>query len=241
MRDDGGAKLGKRARKRPNTLTDTDHINRLKKPNLDKTEQPAASAGSTRQMQNDKPKGKSKPKLQTGSKRQLQVKTKASTLPPTTSLLQPEGLRRSARLKRKAEGMEDAETDVTSGQPNKRACMVVNAVGMDEEQPEAVYSADAALDSECSNVRLKTAAVLSADAAPSVGCSNARQKTVGKGAAKKNLGKKKITRRRLHRASGVPVARNVLNTKQNQQRYDAIKELHMTCIRLFFHCRNPSQ
>ncbi len=41
--------------------------------------------------------------------------------------------------------------------------MAVTAVRMDEEQPGAVFSADAALDSECSN---------------------ARQKTVGKGAAK---------------------------------------------------------
>ncbi len=213
MTDDGGAKLGKRARKRPNTLTDTNDINRLKKPKLGKIEEPAASAGSTRQRQNDKPKGNSKSKLQTGSKRQLQVKTKASTLPPPTSLLQPEGLRRSARLKRKAEGMEDAETDVIAGQPNKRAHMAVNATSIDEEQPEAVLSADAALDSECSNVMLKTAAVLSADAAPSLGCSNARQKTVGKGAAKQNLGKKKTTKRRLHRASGVLVACNVLNTK----------------------------
>ena len=192
MTDDGGAKFGKRARKRPNTLTDTDHINRLKKPKVDKIEQPAASAGSTRQRQNDKPKGKSKPKLHTGSKHQLQVKTKASTLPPSTSLLQPEGLRRSARLKRKAEGMEDAETDVINGQPNKRVHMTVTAVGMDEEQPEAVYSADAALDSECSNGRLKTAAVFSADAAPSLGGSNARQKTVRKGAAKQHLGKEKL-------------------------------------------------
>lgn len=213
MTDDGGAKLGKRARKRPNTLTDTDHINRLKKPKVDKIEQPAASAGSTRQRQNDKPQGKSKPKLHTGSKHQLQVKTKASIFPPPTSLLQPEGLRRSARLKRKAEGMAVAETEGAAGQPNKRAHMIVTAVGMDEEQPEAVHSANAALDSECNNAMLETAAVLSADAAPSVGCSNAKQKTVGKGAAKQNLGKKKTTRRRLHRASGVPVACNVLNAK----------------------------
>ncbi len=213
MTDDGGAKLGKRARKRPNTLTDTDHINRLKKPKVDKIEQPAASAGSTRQRQNDKPKGKSKSKLHTGSRRQLPVKTKASTLPPTTSLLQPEGLRRSARLKRKAEGIEDAETDVIGGQPNKRAHMTVTAVGMDEEQPEAVYSADAALDSQCNIARHETAAVLSADAAPSVGCSNAGQKTVGKGAAKQKLGKKNTARRRLHRTSVVPVAHSVLNTK----------------------------
>ena len=211
--DDGGAKLGKRARKRPNTFTATDHINRLKKPKVDKVEQPAASAGSTKQRQNDKPQGKSKPKPRTGSRRQLQVKTKASTRSQFTGLLQPEGLQRSERLKRKAEGMEDAETEDAGDQPNKRARTAVKATSMDEEQPGAAFSAAAALDSECNNARHETAAVLSADAAPSTGCSNARQKTVGKGAAKQGLLTKRTTRRRLHRLSGVPVARNVLNTK----------------------------
>ena len=211
MTDDGGAKLGKRARKRPNTFTAHTHVERLKKPRVDKVDQPAASAGSTRQK--DKPKGKSRQKPQTGSRRQLHIKTKATNPSQPTSLLQPEGLRRSERLKRKVDGMEDAETDVAGGQPSKRACTAVTAVGMDEEQPGAAFSADAALDSECNNARHETAAVLSADAAPSVGCSNARQKTDGKGAAKQNLGKRNTTRRRLHRTSGLPVARNVLNTK----------------------------
>jgi len=190
MTDDGGAKLGKRARKRPDTLTAHTHIERLKKPKVDKVDQPAASAGSRRK--NDKPKGKSKQKNQTGSRRQLHnghVKTKAITLSQPKSLLQPEGLRRSERLKRKAEGMEDdAETDIASGQPNKRACMAVTAVRMDEEQPGAVFSADAALGSECSN---------------------ARQKTVGRGAAKNHAQNKHTTRRRVDRTSGLPVTRNV--------------------------------
>ncbi len=54
--------------------------------------------------------------------------------------------------------------------------MAITAVGMNEEQPGAVLSADASLDSECSNARQKTAAVLPADAAPSMGCSSVRQK-----------------------------------------------------------------
>ncbi len=71
--------------------------------------------------------------------------------------------------------------------------MAVNAVRMDEEQPGAAFSADTALDSECSNARQKTAA-LSAGAAHSMGCSNSRQKTIGKGAAKNKLLRKHTTR-----------------------------------------------
>ncbi|KAL0055221.1 hypothetical protein WJX82_008989 [Trebouxia sp. C0006] len=76
---------------------------------------------------------------------------------------------------------------------------------MDEEQLGAAFSADAALNSECSNARQETAAVFSADAAPSVGCSNVRQKTVRKGAANT---KTQTRRRRLHQTSGLPVASN---------------------------------
>ena len=239
MTDDGGANLGKRARKRPRTFTTHAHNDRLKKPKVDKVDQPVVYAGSIRQTmrmkpkdnkadqpiasavstrqnrlkkpkddkadqpvasagsirQNDKPKskGKSKQKHQTGSRRQLHVKTKAVTHPQPTSLLQPV-LRRSDRLKRKIEGMEDAEADVSGGhgQPNKRARTAVNAVGMDEAQPGAVFSADAALASECSNVRLKT---------------------VGRGAAKDSSKTKHTTRRRLHRTSGIPVACNVLHNQ----------------------------
>ena len=190
MMDDGGANLGKRARKRPSTFTAHAHNDRLKKPKVDKADQPVPSAGSTRQ--NDKPKGNSKQQHQTSSRRQLHVKTKAVTPAQPTSLLQPVVLRRSERLKRKVEGMENAETDVGGGQPNKRARTAVNAVGMDEEQPGAVLSAAAALNSKCSNVRLKT---------------------VGRGAAKDSSTTKHIPRRRLHRASGMPVARSVLHNQ----------------------------
>ena len=190
MTDDGGANLGKRARKRPSTFTAHAHNDRLKKPKVDKADQPVASAGSTRQ--NDKPKGNLKQQHQTSSRRQLHVKTKAVTPAQPTSLLQPVVLRRSERLKRKVKGIENAETDVGGGQPNKRARTAVNAVGMDEEQPGAVLSAAAALNSKCRNVRLKT---------------------VGRGAAKDSSTTKHIPRRRLHRASGMPVARNVLHNQ----------------------------
>jgi len=101
----------------PCTLSAHDHVERLKKPKVDKVEQPAASAGSRRQ--NDKPKGKSKQKHQTGSRQQLHnghVKTKETAQNQPTSLLLPAGLRRSNRLKRKAESTkDDAETDIAGG------------------------------------------------------------------------------------------------------------------------------
>ena len=190
MTDDGGANIGKRARKRCAPDNVTAHIQRRKHPKVNKEEQPAPSVGTSRKNDKPKGKGKSKQQHQTGSRRQLHVKTKAVTPPQPTSLLQPIVLRRSERLKRKVEGMEDAETDVGGGQPNKRARTAVTAVGMDEEQPGAVLSAGAALKSECSNVRLKT---------------------VGRGAAKDST--KHITRRRLHRTSGMPVVRNVLHNQ----------------------------
>ena len=187
-------------------------MQRRKQPKIHKVQQPAASAGTSRK--NDKPKGKTKATTQTGSRRQLHtagVKTSHTSLEQATSLLLPTGLRRSDRLKRKVESSQDhAEADVTVSQPNKKARTAVGTVGMDEEQPGAVFQADAALDSECSNARHRTAAVLSADAAPSVGCSNARQKTMRKGAATHNT---QPRRRRLHRTSGLPVANDAPHRK----------------------------
>ena len=214
MTDDGGAKIGKRATKRcsPDNVSDNDHTHRRKQPKIDNIDQPAASAGTSRKS--DKPKGKPKAKPQPGSRRQLRnagVKISHTSVEQATSLLQPAGLRRSDRLKRKVESSQDhAEADITVSQPNKRARTAVMTVGMDEEQPRVAFPADAALNSECSNARQKTAAVLSADVAPSMGCSNARQKTVRKGAAKNNT---QPRRRRLHRTSGVPVANNAPHRK----------------------------
>jgi len=214
MTDDGGAKIGKRAWKRrsPDTVTAQDHVQRHKQQKSGNMDQPAASAGNSRKS--DKPKGKPKAKPQPGSRRQLRnagVKISHTSVEQATSLLQPAGLRRSDRLKRKGESSQDhAEADITVSQPNKRARTAVMTVGMDEEQPRVAFPADAALNSECSNARQKTAAVLSADAAPSMGCSNARQKTVRKGAAKNNT---QPRRRRLHRTSGVPVANNAPHRK----------------------------
>jgi hypothetical protein len=218
MIDDGGAKIGKRARKRrsPDTVTAQDHVQRHKQQKTDNMDQPAASAGNSRKSDKPKgkPKGKPKAKPQTGSRRQLRnagVKTSHTSVEQATSLLQPAGLQRSDGLKRKVESLQDhAEADITVSQPNKRARTAEITVGMDEEQTGAAFPADAALNSECSNARQTIAAVLSADAAPSVGCSNARQKTVRKGAAKDNA---QPRRRRLHRTSGVPVANCVPHRK----------------------------
>lgn len=209
MTDDGGAKIGKRARKRRSSdnVSDNDYTHRRKQPKIDNIDQPAASAGISRKS--DKPKGKPKAKTQPGSKHQLRnagAKISHTSVEQATSLLQLAGLRRSDRLKRKVESSQDhAEADVKVSQPNKRARTTVTTVGMDEEQLGAAFSADAALNSECSNARQETAAVFSADAAPSVGCSNVRQKTVRKGAANT---KTQTRRRRLHQTSGLPVASN---------------------------------
>ncbi|DBB01646.1 TPA: hypothetical protein ACH3X1_000282 [Trebouxia sp. C0004] len=94
-------------------------------PRGDKVEQPAASAGSRRR--NDKPKGKPKVKLQTGSRRQLHnshVKTNSIACEQGTSLLLPAGLQLSECLKRKGESMkDDADTDIAGGQHHKRVRM----------------------------------------------------------------------------------------------------------------------
>ena len=63
MTDDGGAKIGKRARKRrlPDTVTAQDHAQRHKQQKIDSMDQPAASAGNSRKS--DKPKGKAQGKI----------------------------------------------------------------------------------------------------------------------------------------------------------------------------------
>ncbi len=95
------------------------------------------------------PRAGPKAKSQTGSKRQLRnagVKISDTFVEQATSLVQPAGLRRSDRLKRKVESSQyHAEADITVSQPNKRACTAVLTVGMDEEQPRAAFPADAAM------------------------------------------------------------------------------------------------
>ena len=104
-------------------------------------------------------------------------------------------------------------TEVTAmravSQPSKRARTTVSTVGMDEEQPGAVLSADAALDSQSNNARQKTAGR-------------------GRGAAKHDLVSEPTTKRRLHQTSGLPLARNVAHSygQQHQRQKDITARIH---------------